>query len=65
MPPGARKKNRKTSGKSAQVRERGTGYAVSSGPDQYNGRALTARGTVLTPETPTRATGLVKNINEK
>lgn len=65
MPPGARKKNQKTSNKNAQLRGSGSGYAVSSGPDRYDGRALTNRGTVLNPEAPTRAKGIVKNLHER
>lgn len=63
--PGARrrKKGQTQVGPSKQIRQSGSGYSVSDGPDRYDGRQQTARGTVLNPETPTRATGIVKNVN--
>lgn len=66
MPGARRKKKGQTQvNPSAEIRTTGSGYSVSTGPDNYDGRANTAAGSKLNPETPTRATGIVVNVNEK
>lgn len=64
--PGARRtrKGQTQVGPSKQIRGDGAGYAASSGPDRYDGKANKNAGTKLNPEIPTRAKGIVVNTSE-
>lgn len=64
--PGARRtrKGQTKINPSAQIRQTGDGFAVSKGPDKYDGRKNTQSGSQLNPEEPTRAKGIVINISE-
>ena len=62
--PGARKTRKGMTKVNPNPEVRGSASGPGSkGPDNYDGRANTAAGTKLQPEIPTRATGIVVNVN--